>query len=115
MEHLFSYGTLQQAEVQLKLFGRKLKGSPDALKGYRAVKIRLEEKYRSDSGEDYNLIAVGGHSQGDIIHGLTLELTEEELLFSDKYEPPEYIRISVQLESGLNGWVYAAKEPSDIT
>ncbi|MDE4940393.1 gamma-glutamylcyclotransferase, partial [Francisella tularensis subsp. holarctica] len=33
MELLFSYGTLQQEEVQLTVFGRKLVGQKDSLKG----------------------------------------------------------------------------------
>ena len=35
MENLFSYGTLQQENVQIKNFGRSLSGTLDVLQGYR--------------------------------------------------------------------------------
>jgi len=35
MEQLFSYGTLQNVEVQLETFGRELTGSKDHLLGYQ--------------------------------------------------------------------------------
>lgn len=34
-ERLFSYGTLQQENVQIATFGRLLNGAPDALVGFK--------------------------------------------------------------------------------
>jgi hypothetical protein len=44
----------------------------------------------------------------DIIMGTILELTEEELLLADKYEPSNYFRQPVVLASGKTAWVYLA-------
>src|SRR5688500_3830955 len=43
-EYLFSYGTLQQADVQTRLFGRLLQGEPDTLPGYRVVPIEIRDE-----------------------------------------------------------------------
>ena len=44
MENLFSYGTLQSELVQLSTFGRKLKGRPDYLVGYKLSFIKIEDE-----------------------------------------------------------------------
>ena len=44
MQRLFSYGTLQQKNVQLANFGRELKGQPDKLPKYRVDKILITDK-----------------------------------------------------------------------
>ena len=43
MQKLFSYGTLQQENVQLATFSRKLTGSPDVLVGYRLDEIAISD------------------------------------------------------------------------
>ena len=49
MPKLFSYGTLQQEDVQLATFGRRLTGVSDALVGYRElVQITLAEIRAAD-------------------------------------------------------------------
>jgi hypothetical protein len=40
---LFSYGTLQQDEVQLSSFGRLLEGQADAMVGYRQSLIEITD------------------------------------------------------------------------
>jgi hypothetical protein len=44
MELLFSYGTLQQENVQLANFGRTLSGTKDALKKYTVGEVRITDK-----------------------------------------------------------------------
>ena len=39
---LFSYGTLQQENVQLATFGRRLEGRPDRLPGYAVQPVTIE-------------------------------------------------------------------------
>ena len=46
----------------------------------------------------------------DIVDGNALELTGEELLLADQYEPENYKRIKVMLESGKKAWTYVATE-----
>ena len=43
MPKLFSYGTLQQENVQLATFGRTLVGSKDQLIGYQLGKIDITD------------------------------------------------------------------------
>ena len=107
-EYLFSYGTLQQEAVQLELFGRRLNGSSDCLQGYKAVPIELkDEPFSSAEGAVY-LIAVHTTNKKDCIEGMVFELSDEELQQADQYEPEEYKRIQVLLQSGREAWVYAA-------
>ena len=42
-ELLFSYGTLQLAEVQMAQFGRLLDGTPDAMPGYGRSMIEITD------------------------------------------------------------------------
>jgi Gamma-glutamyl cyclotransferase, AIG2-like len=49
-------------------------------------------------------------STDDFVEGTALELTTDELLTADKYEPENYQRIKIALESGKKAWIYAAVE-----
>ena len=108
MENLFSYGTLQLEQVQLKNFGRKLQGNPDSAPGFKSglVKIKDEEIIRvSGMTHHKNIIPTGKAS--DRIEGMVFRVTEEELKKADEYETPSgYSRIRVTLASGVIAWVY---------
>ena len=111
MEYLFSYGTLQKTKVQIDLFDRILQGSPDALKGYNMVPIEIRDEAFLSTGEQKDQrIAIRSGKENDMIHGTVYEMTEEELFLADSYEPRDYKRIMVRLESGKEAWVYAAVE-----
>lgn len=106
-ENLFTYGTLQLAEVQLATFGHKLEGRPDVLIGYRLVKITIEDKdfvAKSGTAEHRNLQFTDNAS--DFVAGTVFSVTMEELEKSDGYEPEGYERVLVQLKSGTNAWIY---------
>jgi gamma-glutamylcyclotransferase (GGCT)/AIG2-like uncharacterized protein YtfP len=107
-EYLFSYGTLQKDKVQLDLFGRLLNGARDSLKGYKVSPIEITDKTFLAKGEQKDQrIAVITNDKNDFIEGTVFEVTAEELLHADKYEPEDYKRIKVKLESGKGAWVYA--------
>ena len=108
---LFSYGTLQQREVQLAIYGRPLDGSPDALPGYRLadVTIRDPEVLRL-SGSAVHRIARPSDDPADRIDGLILLLTAEELAATDGYEGENYARTEVDLASGRRAFVYVEPE-----
>ena len=107
-EYLFSYGTLQKDKTQLDLFGRLLKGSKDVLKGYKILPIEIRDEVFLSKGEDrLQKIAVATKNTGDSIGGTVFEVTADDLLFADKYEPADYLRVKVKLESGIDAWVYA--------
>ena len=44
MELLFSYGTLQQENVQIANFGRVLKGNSDVLPRYNVDQLKITDK-----------------------------------------------------------------------
>jgi len=105
--YLFSYGTLQTEKVHLELFGRILQGRRDVLKGYRAVPIEITESAFLAKGEqNYQLTAVLSNDKNDAITGTVFEISEEDLLLADEYEPINYNRSKVILASGKEAWVY---------
>lgn len=111
-EYLFSYGTLQKEKTQLALFGRILQGSADILSGYQIATIEItDESFLSKGEEKFQRTLILTKDKNDTIKGTALEVTKEELLIADKYEPENYKRIKVQLESGKEAWIYAAIDP----
>ena len=110
-EFLFSYGTLQEENVQIELFGRILLGSRDILRGYSASTIEIkDESFLANAEKQYHLIAIPSNDKNDSINGTVFEISKEELLLADKYEPEEYKRVQVVLESGIEAWIYVAVE-----
>ena len=108
-ERLFSYGTLQKNKTQLALFGRLLKGSRDVLKGYKLSPVEIQdEKFLAKGEEKFQLTVIATNNDNDSIEGTALELSEDELLSADKYEPDNYKRVKVILQSGKEAWIYAA-------
>jgi len=109
-QYLFSYGTLQKEKVQIELFGRILQGSGDTLIGYKVSTIEIKDESFLLKGEQkYQLTAVIS-KDNDNIKGTVFEITEEELRLADKYEPVNYKRVKVVLESGKEAWIYIAAE-----
>ena len=106
-EHLFSYGTLQELEVQLAIFGRGLQGEPDALAGYRAtVTPTSDEKFVAATGRTHNRTLEFTGEASDFVAGTLFVVTRAELDKADRYEPHDYERRSVELRSGRHAWVY---------
>ena len=111
MELLFSYGTLQQENVQLANFGRTLSGTKDALKKYTVGEVRItDKKVIKESGKDIHPILRYTDNPSDEVIGTVFELTTKELAQADTYEVDDYQRISVLLKSGKRCWIYAAND-----
>jgi len=106
-EKLFSYGTLQYESVQLTTFGRKLMGKKDTLCGFNLsmVEIKNQDVVKTSGDAAHPIITFTGNA-GDQIAGVVFEISPEELAQADLYEVEDYKRISVQLHSGINAWVY---------
>ncbi|MBW8708632.1 MAG: gamma-glutamylcyclotransferase [Alphaproteobacteria bacterium] len=105
-EHLFSYGTLRQEEVQLASFGRLLKGSADALVGWKQEMVEITDaSVLARSGKRHHPILVPGDA-ADRVPGMVFEVTSEELAAADRYEVADYRRVAAKLASGLTAWVY---------
>jgi len=104
---LFSYGTLQQPEVQLANYGRLLTGAPDALRGYRLGALAISDPHViALSGKAVHTIARSSGSPEDRVEGTLFEISEDELAATDAYEVDVYARIEVTLASGKIAWVY---------
>jgi|SRR6185369_9503711 len=107
-ERLFSYGTLQTESVQLSTFGRRLKGSPDALVGFRLRMIKIEDQdFVTTSGAEYHRNLEFTGSASDFVEGTVFSVTQQELEQADAYEPDGYKRIRVKLQSGTEAWMYS--------
>lgn len=108
MALLFSYGTLQQEEVQLATFGRKLNGEKDLLLGYEpslvkipdaAVAARLKRTHHDNvtpTGDDWSSV-----------QGTVFEVSDDEMAMADRFEAEfHYARVNASLASGKEAWVY---------
>jgi hypothetical protein len=108
MPLLFSYGTLQDPNVQTSLFGRHLHGEPDELIGFEcSFRIVDDRAFAAASGrESHAIVRFNGDVQSRV-DGTVFEVSEQELEKADRYEPAGYTRISAMLASGRPVWVYA--------
>ena len=107
MELLFSYGTLQQPEVQIATFGRQVTGQPDQLVGFSAEPITITDPaVVATSGKSVHVIVRRTGDSHDRVPGTVFEITPEELARADAYEVAEYKRVLVTLGSGQHAWVY---------
>lgn len=104
---LFSYGTLQLADVQMAQFGRLLEGSEDALPGYAQTLVEITDPdVIAKSGQRFHPIVTETGNPADGIAGKVFAITEAELAAADEYEVADYKRVLVRLKSGRDAWVY---------
>ncbi|MDC6387578.1 gamma-glutamylcyclotransferase [Maribacter sp. PR1] len=97
---MFTYGTLQEKEIQLGVFSRLLGGFDDTLHGHRISDHKVAGRYPT--------LELTENTQ-DQISGKVYILTDEELKKADFYEGEAYNRIEVILSSGRKAWTYLAK------
>lgn len=106
---LFSYGTLQQKNVQLANFGRELDGNKDTLCGYQVGEISItDERVLRESGKDIHPILRYTGNDNDQVEGMAFRISKAELLRADDYEVDDYVRREATLRSGKRCWIYAA-------
>lgn len=110
MPLLFSYGTLQNKQVQLETFGRLLQGETDILPAYRLdfVEITDLDVIRKSGEKFHPIISFSGNSS-DKVEGVLFEVTDEEILAADGYEVDDYKRIELVFASGKRGYIYIEK------
>jgi gamma-glutamylcyclotransferase (GGCT)/AIG2-like uncharacterized protein YtfP len=108
MPLLFSYGTLQQKDVQLSTFGRLLDGHDDELIGFERSLVKIEDDEAAiAAGQTHYANAVFNGRNESRVSGAVFEVTDDELAAADRYEQPAaYIRIAARLASGKEAWVY---------
>jgi gamma-glutamylcyclotransferase (GGCT)/AIG2-like uncharacterized protein YtfP len=109
-ERLFSYGTLQQENVQLATFGRLLRGKTDALVGFTQETIEIADPdVIAKSGKRFHAIVAASGDDIDRVPGTVFEISPAELAAADAYEVDAYIRVEAELASGLRAWVYVRR------
>ena len=112
MARLFSYGTLQQEEVQLSTFGRKLDGQKDLITGYEPSLLKITDPAlaaRLGKSHHDNISPTGDDWSN--VQGTVFEVTEAELAMADTFEGRFfYKRVTVNLASGTDAWVYVHAE-----
>lgn len=114
MKRLFSYGTLQQKNVQLEKFDRILDGSKDILQKYILREIEItDESVLKISNKRFHPILFFTNNEKDEIHGTVYKITSSELLKADDYEVDDYQRVEVILKSGVKSWVYVGKQSNE--
>lgn len=110
MESLFSYGTLQQENVQISTFKRILSGQRDAIIGYKLSLLEIKDAaVVATSGKTHHPIIEYTGNPADSVDGTVFQITETELLQADVYEVDDYERVRAKLKSGSTTWVYAAR------
>ena len=67
MEYLFSYGTLQDLQVQQYIFGRLLKGKADAALGFKKMENAVYGRYP---------LVVSTKNLGDKVAGMAYEVND---------------------------------------
>lgn len=96
---LFTYGTLQEKEVQLGVFSRTLTGMDDELTHYQISKTKVSGQYPTLEFTN---------EKEHRIKGKVYVLAPTELERADRYEGEAYKRIQVTLASGKKAWAYIA-------
>jgi gamma-glutamylcyclotransferase (GGCT)/AIG2-like uncharacterized protein YtfP len=108
MPLLFSYGTLQQENVQSATFGRLLQGQKDELAQFERSLVKIEDpQVAAVSGQTHHAnVTFNGRSDSRVA-GAVFEITDAELFAADRYEKiAAYERVEVELVSGKRAWVY---------
>lgn len=97
MEYLFTYGTLQDKQVQQYVFGRILEGKTDALPKFKSFENAVYGRYP--------LVRPTGNTN-DLVEGIAYEVNLDDLKRCDIYETSAYTRKIFTLKSGIKAWVY---------
>ena len=108
MPLLFSYGTLQQENVQLSTFGKRLDGQRDELSGFEQSSVKIEDpQVAAATGRTHHAnVKFNGH-EASRVPGMVFEITDAELASVDNYEAAfSYKRVAAMLASGRQAWVY---------
>ena len=109
MPLLFSYGTLQQEDVQLATFGRRLDGQRDELLGFEPTSVRIDDQQLAARlGRTHHANVRFTGKEDSRVPGMVFDVTDAELAGVDEYEIAfSYERVIATLASGRQAWVYA--------
>jgi hypothetical protein len=117
MPLLFSYGTLQQNDVQLSTFGRRLNGRKDELLGFERSLVKIDDpQVAATLGKTHHDNVQFTGNNDSRVPGMVFEITDAELASVDEYEAAfSYKRVDATLASGGRVWVYVDARAGEIT
>ena len=112
MPLLFSYGILQQEDVQLSTFGRRLNGQCDELPGFAQTVVGIEDpQVVAALGKTHHANVEFNGNDGSRVTGMVFEITDAELSSVDEFEVAFlYERVAAVLASGKEAWVCAHRD-----
>ena len=110
MPLLFSYGSLQQEDVQLSTFGRRLDGQRDELPRFAPSLVKVDDPgVVARIGRTHHANVTFNGNETSRVPGMAFEITDAELASVDAYEHAfDYGRIAATLASGRDAWVYVS-------
>jgi hypothetical protein len=114
-ERLFSYGTLQRADVQQATFKRLLDGQADALLGCEVSSVPIADpQVAAALGRTHHAnLTFNGRDDSRVV-GTVFAITTTELAAVDEYERRDsYVRVVATLASGTQTWVYVHRPNDD--
>lgn len=89
MPLLFSYGTLQQEDVQLSIFGRRLNGQSDELLAFEPSLVKIEDpQVVATLGRTHHANVSFNGNEHSAVLGTVFEITDAELASADEFEAP---------------------------
>lgn len=108
MPLVFSYGMLQQEDVQLSTFGRRLHGERDELLGFEPALVQIDDpQVVAALGKTHHANVRFNDNNDSRIPGMVFEITDAELASVDEFEIAFfYKRVAATLASGRQVWVY---------
>ncbi len=108
MPLLFSYGTLQQEDVQLSTFGRRLDGQRDELPSFEPSLVPIDDpQVVITTGKTHHANVTFNGNEGSRVAGMVFDVTDAELAGVDAYEIAFlYKRVAAMLASGKQAWLY---------
>jgi gamma-glutamylcyclotransferase (GGCT)/AIG2-like uncharacterized protein YtfP len=114
MPLLFSYGTLQEEDVQLSTFGRLLQGQRDELLAFEQSLVTIDDPHvMATSGKTHHANVTFNGRHDSRVSGTVFEISDAELAAADQYEQlAAYKRLAVMLASGKRAWVYVDARPA---
>src|SRR5437868_898399 len=111
MALLFSYGTLQEDDVQQSTFGRLLHGEKDEIVGYTPSLVKIDDPAVAAAlgKTHHNDVRLNGNPTSRV-SGTVFEISDAELAKADQFEAPfHYRRVAARLASGRETWLYVHK------
>lgn len=106
---LFTYSTLQHADVQLDTFGRLLEAEADVLPGYTIEDADVPDSRIEDAAvkRTQPMLRATGNRLDKVV-GQAARVTETELDACDEFQASLCRRVAVVLASGRPAWTYVA-------